>query len=169
MGHSGANFPGLPPRLPARAGWGLAGLGRLPAVAGRHGELAGRTRRRGVERPGSGVRRGFRRPGCRRRTPESSDARPGSPWRLVLTPRSRVRPRPRVDSPARDGSKRAAKRAATRRSPPFFSGILPAGLLDAGQFASVRHLAEAYTGDTELLERSTRTAIDGVAVANAYR
>lgn len=64
------------------------------------------------------------------------------------------------------GSKKGGDRNGHR---PNYNWMLPAGLLDTGQFASVRHLAEAYTGDAELLERSTRTAIDGVAVTNAYR
>src|ERR1700712_1467895 len=46
---------------------------------------------------------------------------------------------------------------------------LPARLGDAGQLATVGHVAEANTGNTELAEVSTGTAVDRVAVANADR
>ena len=46
---------------------------------------------------------------------------------------------------------------------------LPAGLLYAGQFAGVGHVAETHTRDTELLEGTAGAAVNLVAVAKANR
>ena len=65
-----------------------------------------------------------------------------------------------------------AKRAATGGVAALFrrgKRSLPAGLLDAGQFAGVSHIAETHAGDTELLEGTPGAAVDLVAVAKADR
>ena len=46
---------------------------------------------------------------------------------------------------------------------------LPGRLRDARELTTVSHVAEANTGDAELLEGTARTAIDDVAVTQTYR
>src|SRR6478735_6593069 len=47
--------------------------------------------------------------------------------------------------------------------------LLPARLRDARKLTTVRHVAEANTGDAVLAEDTARAAVDRVAVAEAHR